>query len=219
MPNDIDRLPWDQEPGEPTKHFDRFVRYKLIGPDRTLYSAYNQFKARGGSEGRVFAVPGAWRKIAKQWRWQERAEAWDAEQRRVEEAKWQARRAELREQEWGTATLLLDKVARMLSFPVEQTTRSVTSADGQTINTTIINPARWSFADAARLLDASSKVRRLAAEMETSHDVIEQTTSWEDELLAIYKDGKVTLERIEEEFGPNIAARISARSGILPSKA
>jgi len=67
--------PWSRQPNETTRWYARFLAYRLLGPNRSLYAAY-QLEKQQPHRG----VPGAWRKNAQAWFWQARAEAWDAQQ-------------------------------------------------------------------------------------------------------------------------------------------
>ena len=72
--------PWQRLPGERNLWFARFERYRLAGPKRSLLGVVNAERARRDAKpGR--SAPQAWAKAAKQWRWQQRAEAWDEQQR------------------------------------------------------------------------------------------------------------------------------------------
>lgn len=101
----------------------------------------------------------SWHAVFRKWRWEERAAAWDNEQRSLELEKWKQRRQELREQEWEIAIAGINKSKTMLNFPLSR----VTKDNGQTI----IEPARWSFRDAIAILVESSTLARKAAQMST----------------------------------------------------
>lgn len=72
--------PWDRLEGEPNQWYDRFERFRLLGPNRTLIATYNGERAEAGKSV-IRRYPGAWDKVAGRWRWWERAEAWDEAQR------------------------------------------------------------------------------------------------------------------------------------------
>lgn len=65
---------WDRQPDEPLLWYERFERYRLAGPGRSLLAIY---QAEKSGPGRGQKVAGAWNSAAEQWRWQQRAEAWD----------------------------------------------------------------------------------------------------------------------------------------------
>jgi hypothetical protein len=74
-------LPWEQRPGEPSRWYARFERYRLAGPNRSLLGTLNAERQDKGLKKRRSA-PKPWVVIAKRWRWKERSQAWDAEERR-----------------------------------------------------------------------------------------------------------------------------------------
>jgi len=69
-------LPWDRQPGEPAKWYYRFNCYMIAGPGRSIEQTYRLEKA--GRSGKH--VPGSWRDAASEYRWIERAAAWDAKE-------------------------------------------------------------------------------------------------------------------------------------------
>jgi len=66
--------------GEPALWFDRFDRYRLLGPGRTVEAIWAEEK-KGDARRSGQVIPGSWYDAAKRWRWKARAEAWDASQR------------------------------------------------------------------------------------------------------------------------------------------
>ena len=160
-------LEWERRDGEPNKWFDRFQTYLLLGPSRSLYAAYTAWRERSGAKSaqKRAGLPQSWRLAAEKWQWQQRAEAFDGHERAQQVAEWQRRRDELREHEWKFSQELLDKARQMLVFPLAKTVRS-TQDGGQTIVTEVY-PAQWKLADTARMLEAASKLARLAVGEET----------------------------------------------------
>lgn len=68
--------PWDRQPGERSKWFQRFTRYRLLGYARTFEAVYrDEQQSLGLKTGRPSR---SWFDIAREWKWRERAEAWDA---------------------------------------------------------------------------------------------------------------------------------------------
>lgn len=86
-----DRDPWERLPDEPSRWYERFDLYRLLGPTRALRVAYRRYRElRGMKDLRVGSgIPPEWAHTAKQWLWKERAELWDAhcrmEQERITE--------------------------------------------------------------------------------------------------------------------------------------
>lgn len=84
---------WERQTGsdgkrEPALWFSRFERYLSLGPKRSVLAVYNEWREKA-RKGATKSVPGSWQKNSKKWRWQERAEAFDAhvaEQARAERA-------------------------------------------------------------------------------------------------------------------------------------
>ncbi|MFN8466317.1 MAG: hypothetical protein U0X20_12240 [Caldilineaceae bacterium] len=75
-----DRKPWDQMPGEPDKWYGRFLVYLNMGPARSFMAAGKEI-AKNTKAGNPYN--GFWTGITRQWRWRERARAWDIYQRDV----------------------------------------------------------------------------------------------------------------------------------------
>ena len=93
---------WDRLPGEPNRWYERFETYRLLGPDRSVDAA---FRAHAGRQPASPACPDRpparanrhWYAAVARWRWAERSEAWDAEQRAVIRAHEEARRFDARQ--------------------------------------------------------------------------------------------------------------------------
>jgi hypothetical protein len=71
---------WDRQPGEPNLWYTRFERYRLAGPSRSLLGTLNSEMLEKGLP-RKARVPGAWNRAFERWRWRDRAEAWDEQER------------------------------------------------------------------------------------------------------------------------------------------
>lgn len=85
---------WERREGEPNKLFDRFEIYRLLGPSRSLYSAYIAWRERSGAKSaqKRAGLPQSWRQAAERWEWAKRAEAFDEHERAQQIAEWQRRR-------------------------------------------------------------------------------------------------------------------------------
>jgi hypothetical protein len=85
-----ERAPWDPMEGESAKAYAAFELYRRLGPERTVEEAWRQYWTRPGTRrghASTFTVPRVmpyFSKWAVQWRWRERALAWDAEQAEIE---------------------------------------------------------------------------------------------------------------------------------------
>ena len=79
MDEQQEREVWNQLEDEDNLWYDRFTHFRLLGPKRTLGAAHRREVAKSRKKSQY--LPGSWRDAAKQWKWKERAEAWDAQQR------------------------------------------------------------------------------------------------------------------------------------------
>lgn len=173
-----ERIPGRRHPyqqGESRAAYHAFLHYRDLGPSRSIVAAYNDHRTRcRGREGSVKRASGRWTAWSMDWRWTERAEAWDrhldlvrraeieAEERRIAALVAEKRKG-LPEREIALAEALIRKAEEMLRFPLAQVTRQ--SEGGREV--TIIEPARWSFAALARIVDVADRLMRLATGLET----------------------------------------------------
>lgn len=72
--------PWDRRPGEPMLWFARFELYRELGPGRTIEDVWRLNKAQQSAPSEAKRPHNRWYDLAREWEWQERAEAWDEEQ-------------------------------------------------------------------------------------------------------------------------------------------
>ena len=162
---------WEPLPGEPNEWYKRFRRYLLLPGKRSLLAAYN---AERGEKGRKKATgcPDNWRNAFKRWNWEGRSQAWDAHNNEKAFLEWRQRQTALREREWQTAQACFTKADEMLKFPIAQK---------KIINgTTIIEPGKWTFRDAATILVASSNLARRACQMDEDLMLRQQLTATYD---------------------------------------
>lgn len=95
------RNPWERRPEEPSLWYDRFWRYYLpMGADCSVLGAYRDYQAAHGKypERPYRRAPRRWYINAKAWEWDQRVEAWLA-QERLEKEKERAKDKEREEQE------------------------------------------------------------------------------------------------------------------------
>lgn len=106
--------PWHRQPGEPSKWFDRFARWRDAGPQRSMLLAYKRENARNSA---AQTVPASWRDAAAKWDWHARADAFDrAEAARIEQERREVRdkrRRLLEDAEWRRANGLLSLADRV----------------------------------------------------------------------------------------------------------
>jgi hypothetical protein len=101
MECDKNEFPWERQPGEPIKWYRSFEIFRLLGPERSVLSAYNtcqeeKFRRRNLNspdksrqvEWKVKKYNSkTWTNQARLWNWKKRAEAWDTEIMQANNAK------------------------------------------------------------------------------------------------------------------------------------
>lgn len=80
------KQPWERQADEPLRCYRRFLKYRALGPERSVRKACDI--AKFPREGRKPSWQ-YWRKLAEQWHWRDRARAYDEHQ------EYQLRHAEL----------------------------------------------------------------------------------------------------------------------------
>ena len=70
---------WEQQEGEPSRWFAIFTEFRLMGPKRSIRKLWREKRAeRGLPEAAMnWGAPSNWADYAREWRWRERADAWD----------------------------------------------------------------------------------------------------------------------------------------------
>lgn len=216
---------WERQDGETSAAFRAFLKFRDLGPDRSVLAAYNQ-------EGRrAKRAPGQWNKWASLHRWKQRAASYDdhlafAQETAREKAmskrekEWVLRREDAREKGWQIGEALLAKAEQMLSLPIFTKTvekiieeREMPGGKKQivTIKRTIINPTRWTFADAARMCDTALNLMRLSAGLSTDHissDVLTVDGVGQEVIAAEERDARI-LELLERARARRDAALLS----------
>lgn len=203
---DDERNPWDRLEGEPPSWHRRFIELYLsqVG-GRSLLAAFNAEQDKKGQK-RTPNVPRNWREAAERWRWKDRAEQCDIEQSRQSLKAWELRQAEWRERMWDMASRLAEKAAQMMQFPLAK----VKKEEGD--KTTIIEPADWRMADAAKIVETADKLARLSAGMETDKRTVEFV--WQTEVIDLIRGKKVTFEDVAEEYGSDLAEELFKSAGV-----
>jgi hypothetical protein len=166
---------WDRQPGESEAAHRAALSYFDLGADRSIQKLAGELGHRS-------------KRHLEEWsrvhRWVERAEAFDAEQRRLDQeardrareaeaAKWAEREEALRGDLWQIGESLLEKARGMLLFPLQTTTLD---KDGKTI----VEPARWNFRTAAAFVDLATKLQQLAANRPTEISDLRIRIEYED---------------------------------------
>ena len=148
---------WDQLPNEPNMWYRRFERYLRMGPTRTIIGCYNEERAEKGEEGRG-RFPGSWARASDAWDWEARAAEYDGYHSQIAQDAWDERFKAFQEKKWEIVEKLLQRANQMLDFPLAEIKREETTENGRLVAITHIHPARWTFRDAAAMLEAVAKL-------------------------------------------------------------
>lgn len=103
------RDPWDQQPRESSKQFDRFLAYRDLGRMRSL-TAFNKMLTEIGDE----ITYGTIRVQSHLYRWTERASAWDRRQDELDSDRVMKDRRDMIDRHRNIASALAEKALRAL---------------------------------------------------------------------------------------------------------
>lgn len=147
--------------------------------------------------------------MAHKWNWKIRAQAYDEHIRMLEQAKWEKRQAELREQEWDISSQMLTVAQRTLESVL------ASSGDSKDDSSRVQPKLRIKAGDVTRFAQTGSKLGRLAADLnpegEQSVNVriqIEETRRrrWsevQESLTEVVEDGEFEDETVEPHVSEN----------------
>lgn len=171
------RQPWGRQRDEdgklePARWFARFEIYRHLGPERTIEEAWRRWRDRESRGIKGKRPSRHWSAMSQEWRWKERAEAWDRfvarkaneelEQERLR------RQKEMIQWEWDAFCQLRERIEQMLRYPLARVTRP--DEEG---NPTIIEPVGWRQRDILGFAKVASELGRLSVGMETSHSALD----------------------------------------------
>ncbi|MGA5497723.1 hypothetical protein ACPCSP_25500 [Streptomyces cinereoruber] len=122
--------PWEPQDGESARRHGQFITYRDIGRTRTLQKAAEALQIH----------PVNVRKAAAQFRWRERAEAWDRHLDRLYEAAWVEERRKAAESDARILGAVVGKLAQRLGT---------------------LNAAEMTIGDFTRMLDVAMRHRRV----------------------------------------------------------
>ncbi len=237
MPPD-DRKPWHRLPGEPSRWFQRFERFRLLGPGRSMRKAWLAESPEGPKRS---DVPNAWKVAVETWDWRARAEAWDqAEAKAWEESRKQQidrRRRAVFAAEWSEASSMLEAAAALraeaLAMPGLGRTRRVMdsiheAADGEQtpVKESVDRDALSMLETSRRLSESAITMARRAAVLATTiapspevDDTHTETRRAEFVELLAGMDGRITVERVAEptpgqDTGDAVARTVTMRDCI-----
>lgn len=154
--------PWHKLPNEKGLWFDRFLIFLKQKPPRSLLAIYNDERAGKGTK-KSSSSPASWERARENDRWDERAEAYDAEQRVIQDAKWAALREAERAEELQLAVLMRGKARELLTLPVKAEEVKY-NRNGEEIDVILV-PEHRAFQAAAVLTKEARTHARGALEM------------------------------------------------------
>jgi hypothetical protein len=114
---------WEQMPGEPTFWYQRFQKYLLAGPGRSMKSVYIAWRTEEIKKGRskpmkgAVLLPKAWTEAISKWQWKARADAFDRHEvarRQQDYEEERLRDREIRRQILGAARVKLVEALNLL---------------------------------------------------------------------------------------------------------
>ncbi len=152
---DFTRIDWNRQKGESNLWYGRFLVYRNMGSERQPLAAYRVYLRQNGdyikADKATFA-PGSWQRAMGSYNWTERAEAFDAEERRVKESRRKQYVEELDKEAHRIAVEALKKADKMINWPLAETKVDI---DGKTH---ILMPAGWNQNTAIRYLEKAHNV-------------------------------------------------------------
>lgn len=151
---------WNQQHGETSLWYVRFLVYLDMGLARTFVGGYTKWLREAGDYTKADksrSVPGQWQIKAKEFSWFDRAQAFDINERHQRKARDDQRLQELRNEEYNLGLAMLREAQRMIDWPLVE--KTVVEDDGTT-NT--FKPAAWTKGTAERYLKTASEVCRRA---------------------------------------------------------
>jgi hypothetical protein len=134
--------------------------YLRMGPERSIQKVAGELDKSAALIGRWSSRYG-WQQLAADYDSDMAKAAKAAEERKLQATagRWAERLIATREEAYQMAKQLIEKAEAMLKFPLaEQVTK-----DGKTV----IKPGRWTFADAARMIDVANRLKQLATGLPT----------------------------------------------------
>ena len=88
--------PWEMQPGEPNVWYDRFWTFLMLGAGRTIEECYRE-RTGQGERLKGDRATGYWYRMAREYKWEERANAYDKSRRDDLQAQEEERRIQERE--------------------------------------------------------------------------------------------------------------------------
>jgi len=152
---------WDRQAGENNRWYERFEKYRLAGITRSVLSIYNGERVQQGQR-KSSTVPRTWNAASNEWKWRERAEAWDAhlqQQRRDEDEQMRQKSRQLRQVTIQALQSLLGRVVTVHGEKVKDG-GSIDARDLKDIAAAvaiIFKESRLEFGEPTEITDIQSK--------------------------------------------------------------
>ena len=135
--DDNELHPWDRQPEEPNRWYQRFTAFRLQGVGRSLLEAANKSRDEKGIK-RTVRVAGAWVRACDTWRWRDRAAAWDQFLNDQKEAEFIARQMGPDEVKAGLADIARGNLADLMDITTSGFSLELMIDDGH--GNKIVNP-------------------------------------------------------------------------------
>lgn len=183
--SDYDPAAWEalaKRDDETLKAHAAFLDYVRMGSGRSLAKLIAQYQDQGAAKVGPEKPPTRRLSTLKEWsvihEWQKRLEAWTAERNQRDQALWEERRRQLREDDWTTGEKLREQAnAALEQVPqfLKTTRRVIKGSQGQPDREVITMGLKLGeVSDAAA---TASKLQRLAAEMPTERQQVDATVT------------------------------------------
>jgi hypothetical protein len=211
--------PWERQEGESAKAFSAFEIYRRLGPARTIEEAWRQHWSLSGARHAGIAAPRAmpyFSEWAVQWRWQERALAWDddmaARARDEEEDRELERLRQEKEEELRQRQLMREEARAARTVGRRVLLRTLQGIDIGQLDQMNVPDLLPYLQKAATLLEVGQKLERLYSGEPT--DVTRQETVSAETLAALLA---ILQEFVPEERWGELAERLTGLDAAGPA--
>lgn len=153
---------------ETAKAHQAFLDYVRMGAGRSIRALHASYEQQSDDKTTAKKPPTKTLRTIMRWssryNWQDRLKAYTEQRLVFEQALWEERRFEQRQQEWKLKNKLADSAEKMADWPIQRATVTEYYPDGRP-KIVIFEPVGWNKGDAARFAKTSSELGRAAAEM------------------------------------------------------
>jgi hypothetical protein len=167
---------YERLPNESEQAYRAFLTYRDLGPDRTTTEAYRLSGGQDGSKRGARQTCGRWNKWARDYRWDERAKAWDDhlqaqrdEVAAAEAREWEERRRRAFREAYDDAQLLKAKARDILKMPLvrKETEEQDEERDAKgnvrkVVKRVVLKPVNFRHRDAAAMIGMAGQMEQFA---------------------------------------------------------